>query len=421
MFKAKFFKLSVLFFGIASLMLFYINCSKNLFVSNSFSIDKTSLNNAVGGASQTVPVSQPVSTPVKTPANTVLNPISGSAQMIYESSTGITVPSDFGCYHDTGFVENWPKLGGSDLYYGPDFNFLVKANTVRLYGMGGLEWNTTEKSDGQFDWNYWDRAFAKLRRSGVKKAIYNPYNVPDYLNVRGAEGGRWQMQKVPYEKLKRWLSLITNRYPEIKIIEVANEVFAPGIADGFWKGSEQELVEHANMILDWRNESGWNGQVWSPSIPGFLGNNQPFINWLKNYPRSREFDAISIHLYYLTAQNLGQAASELTHWTNFIEVREGLKSIGLNKPLVDGEKGFGPGVVVPGTMYNYGVKAILEGIQQVCFFQLSSYGQDETNLGQPWKNDWAKKDIQDLAELAGKKITKVRTNNSGRFEVTITD
>jgi hypothetical protein len=94
------------------------------------------------------------------------------------------------------------------------------------------------------------------------------------------------------------------------------------------------------------------------------------MNWLRNYPRRNEFDAFSLHLYYLTADNLGKPSSNETNWTGFIEYRDALRAMGITKPIVDGEKGFGPGVVVPGTMYNYGVKSLTQGISQTCYFFL---------------------------------------------------
>ena len=93
---------------------------------------------------------------------------------------GVIVPSDYGCWHDTGYVVNW--AGG---YYGPDANFKVFSNTVRLYGMGGLEWSTTEISPGVYNWEHWDTALAKLKATGVKRVIYNLYNVPPKIHLPG--------------------------------------------------------------------------------------------------------------------------------------------------------------------------------------------------------------------------------------------
>jgi hypothetical protein len=87
---------------------------------------------------------------------------------------------------------------------------------------------------------------------------------------------------------------------------------------------------------------------------------------------------------------------------------------------VDGEKGFGPGVASASAVYNYGVRAAIEGIQQVCFFHWGSYGRDETNLGQPFRNPDVKRAFEDLSALAGKRITRVeRGPADGRWIVTV--
>ncbi len=72
-----------------------------------------------------------------------LAPWGASAQRVVYDGPGVTVPADFGCWHDVGYVVNWPKLGGQDLYHGPDPAFRVRANRVRLYGMGG--WSGTSR------------------------------------------------------------------------------------------------------------------------------------------------------------------------------------------------------------------------------------------------------------------------------------
>ena len=66
--------------------------------------------------------------------------------------------------------------------------------------------------------------------------------------------------------LTAWLSAISARYPEIEVIEVANEAFAPSIRSGFWIGTEDELMQMADWVLDWRKSSGWRGKIWSPAI-----------------------------------------------------------------------------------------------------------------------------------------------------------
>ena len=144
------------------------------------------------------------------------------------------MPRDFGCVHDTGFVHNYQP----GAYYGPDPNFKVYQNTMRLFGMGMLEWNNTETSPGVYNWTKWDEAVGKARSAGVTNFVYNFYNLPQFYARYGHEYGKWQMQ-LPNnrEATERWLSAITSRYPEIKTIEIANEVFTPGIGDGFHIGS----------------------------------------------------------------------------------------------------------------------------------------------------------------------------------------
>ncbi|MBI5717033.1 MAG: hypothetical protein HZC37_05015 [Burkholderiales bacterium] len=338
-------------------------------------------------------------------------------RVVYEGP-GIEVPADFGCWHDVGFVLNWPKLNGQDLYHGPDPSFIVRANRVRLYGMGGLEWNHTEKSPGVFDWTRWDEAFAKLRRAGVKHATLNLYNPPEWATRRKHDYGGWRMQ-LPRERtmLERWLSAVTERYREIDAVEVANEVFT-GKAASYFIGSSAELELLADWTLEWRKRSGWKGQVWAPSIPGFGENIPTMIDWLRRFPRSREFDAFPVHLYHLLPEQVGQRASKATGYSGLVEFREGLQSLGLS-PMIDSEKGFDPGTVREGTIYNYAVAALVQGVQQTCFFMLGSYGNDETNLGQPFRNAWAKSDLEAVADLAGKTIVKVVTTDSGRWQVTL--
>jgi hypothetical protein len=353
-------------------------------------------------------------------AGTMAALLPAHAQRIVYDGPGIQVPTDFGCWHDVGYVVNWPKVGGQDLYYGPDPNFRVRANRVRLYGMGGLEWNVTETAPGVFNWERWDQAFAKLRATGVRHVTLNLYNPPAFATRYRHDYGGWRMQ-LPRERqmLDRWLSAVSTRYAEIDAIEVANEVFAPQIGDGksFFIGTSAELSELADWTLDWRMRSGWKGQIWAPSIPGFGDNIPAMLNWLRHYARAKEFDAFPLHLYYLTPENVGKRAGKDTAWTALVEFAEGLKALSLG-PIIDSEKGFGPGAVRAGTLYNYALAALVYGVQQTCYFSLGSYGADETNLGQPFRNAWAKSDLEALADLAGKKITKVVASENGRWNVT---
>ncbi|MFO1295714.1 MAG: hypothetical protein U1F25_04005 [Rubrivivax sp.] len=316
-----------------------------------------------------------------------------------------------------GYVVNWPKLGGQDRYHGPDPTFVVRANRVRLYGMGGLEWKVAEKSPGVFDWTNWDAAFAKLRRTGVKHATLNfPANPPDFAVRVPHDHGGWTMQ-LPRERamLERWLSAVTSRYKEVDAIEVANEVFTGG--SSFFNGTPEQLAELADWTLDWRRSTGWKGQIWAPSIPGFGKNIGTMLDWLRRYPRSKEFDAFPLHLYHLMPEHVGKRMGRATEWSGLVEFREGLAELGLG-PMIDSEKGFPPGKVREGTIYNYAVAALVQGVKQTCFFMLGSYGRDETNLGQPFRNAWAKDDLEAVADLAGKTILKVVTTESGRWAVT---
>jgi hypothetical protein len=289
--------------------------------------------------------------------------------------------------------------------------------------MNGLEWSATEKSPGSYDWSLWDVAFARLRKAGVKTAIYVLYNPPAFYCRYPHDYGGWRMQ-LPnsQEATDRWLSAITSRYPEIKIIEVANEVVSETIG-GFWTGSGEELATLADWVLDWRISTGWKGKVWSPSIPGFVSNVPAFLKWLEAYDRTSEFDAISAHFYHTTAEALGQPASEANHWTALVELRDGLRAAGIDKPIVDGEKGFNPDPSpesMAAKVYNYGLAALKEGVKQVCYFDWGSFGDDETNLGRPYENAVVKQAFEELSALAGKRIVRIVEPTPGaKWVVTI--
>lgn len=352
-------------------------------------------------------------------AGVSLMPACTSEQVVYDGP-GVEVPGDFGCWHDVGYVVNWPRQSGQDLYYGPDAAFRVRANRVRLYGMGGLEWNNTEKSPGVFDWAWWDAAFDKLRATGVRHVTLNLYNPPAFATRHPHNYGGWRMQ-LPRERvmLERWLDAVTTRYPEIDAIEVANEVFSPTIGDSksYFTGSAMDLRELSDWVLDWRARRRWTGKVWAPSIPGVGENVEAMLRWLRQYPRAKEFDAFPLHLYHLLPEHVGKRKGRSTSWTALVEFREGLQAQNLG-PIVDSEKGFDPGDVREGTLFNYAVAALLQGVRVTCYFALGSYGRDETNLGQPFRNDWAKADIEAVADLAGRRITRVVTTPTGRWHVT---
>lgn len=350
----------------------------------------------------------------------VLGSACTSEKVVYEGP-GIDVPADFGCWHDVGYVVNWPKQNGQDLYHGPDPAFRVKANRVRLYGMGGLEWNNTETAPGTFDWTWWDAAFEKLRATGVRHVTLNLYNPPAFATRRPHNYGGWRMQ-LPRERamLERWLDAVTGRYPEIDAIEVANEVFSPTIGDSksYFTGSPAELRELSDWVLDWRVSRRWIGKVWAPSIPGVGPNVEAMLQWLRQYARAKEFDAFPLHLYHLVPEHVGKPMGRSTAWTALVEFRDGLQSMNLG-PIVDSEKGFDPGDVREGTLYNYAIAALLQGVRLTCYFALGSYGRDETNLGQPFRNTWAKADMEAVAELAGRRIVRVISTPAGRWQVTL--
>lgn len=350
-----------------------------------------------------------------------LGTLTACGQRVVYEGPGLEVPPDFGCWHDVGYVVNWPRLGGQDLYHGPDPAFTVRANRVRLYGMNGLEWKTTETAPGVFDWKHWDAALSKLRRTGVRHLTLNLYNPPEFAVRAPHDYAGWRMQ-LPRDRamLERWLDAVTKRYPEVDAIEVANEVFTPKIGreHSFFIGTAEELAELADWTLDWRRKSGWKGKVWAPSIPGFGENIPTMLEWLRRYPRAKEFDAFPLHLYHLMPEHVGKRMGRDTVWSGLVEYRDGLAELGLG-PMIDSEKGFKPGTVREGTIYNYAVASLVHGVKLTCFFMLGSYGKDETNLGQPFKNAWAKSDLEAVADLAGKTIVKVVTTEKGRWEVTL--
>lgn len=342
-----------------------------------------------------------------------------TGKIVYEGQ-GVTVPADFGCAHDTGYVMN----NGTGAYHtDPEFN--VRMNAMRTYGMGGLEWNRVELSPGKFTWGLWDTALPRMRdKAGVKTIILNLYNVPKFLERPGA-GGSWVMQPVSAEAVDRWLTAVkgkVDQYGLNLIIEVANEAFSKsgGVSSQFWKGDSATLMGLSNAVLDWRKKHP-SVRVWGPSVAAFRGNDTPYLNWMGSYPRANEFDAAPIHLYFLTATAVGQAASAGTAWTAFVEIRDGLRAKGLTMPIVDGEHGYAGGAVSPGTTFNYAVRAVLLGIRQVCWFYLGSKdggnGEGDTNLGEPYKNAWAKEDLEAATALAGKTIVKVIDTGTGRYWV----
>ena len=344
--------------------------------------------------------------------------------MVYDGP-GVIVPSDYGCWHNTNYIVNNSGLG-----YGPDPNYNVFGNTVRIFGMNGLDWSITETSPGVYNWSNWDLALGRLKANGVRRIVYNPFNVPNRLNRMGTGGGEWKMQWVPEPEISQWLSAVREKVQSHGFqltVEVANEVFA-GSGGGSWAGTNAELSQFSDYVLNWRLRVAPDVQIWSPSIPGFGSGTSPqqdnvfaFFAWLATYPRRNEFDAFSLHLYGLTADQLGEPFGPNTDFTGFVEYRNLLRGMGITKPIVDGEKGFWGGTVSPGSAYNYLVKSMTQGIAQTCLFQLSQRdGSTDSNLGEPWHNEWAKADIEDGARLAGRKITKVVKPNGapdGRYWV----
>jgi hypothetical protein len=373
----------------------------------------------VTGGTAPAPTPTPTPTPNPTPAPTPTPaPVAGGqcyartetsepAGSVIYSGSGVIVPSDFGCWHDTGYV------GYSSEYHSDDPNFKVFGNTVRVYGMNGLSWADTE-SNG---WANWDKALAKMKATGVKQVVYVPHTPPGRL---GNEHTSWGMHNVPYNDIASWLTQVKNKvysYNMTLVVEVANEVFTPGVGAGsFWGGTVADLTTFSNSVLDWRKNTAPEVKIWSPSVPGFGANIDTLLAWLQAFPRRDEFSAIPVHWYF-------QDASTIASYNDYIRMRNGLASMGLNKPIVDGEHGFGGGAVTPGTTYNYAVRAATLGMSNVCYFFLGSPGDGrlgDTNLGQPWVNAWAKADLEDAARLAGRKITKVvKPNNSsdGRYWV----
>jgi hypothetical protein len=256
----------------------------------------------------------------------------------------------------------------------------------------------------------------------VRHATLNLFNPPQWANRHEHDYAGWRMQ-LPRERamLERWLTAVTSRYPEVDAIEVANEVFAPGMGAGqsFFIGTPEDLAELSDWTLDWRKRSGWRGKIWAPSIPGVAANVPPMMEWLRRYPRAHEFDAFPVHLYHLMPDHVGKRAGKDTGWSALVEFREGLRVLNLG-PMIDSEKGFPPGEVREGTLFNYAVASLVQGVQLTCYFMLGSYGNDETNLGQPFRNAWAKADLEAVADLAGKTITKVVATESGRWVVETT-
>lgn len=348
--------------------------------------------------------------------------------VIYDAADrpGVSVSPRFVGVHSIGLLEAIP---GWDVFES-DFNY--KIGSYRMYG--SFQWRAAHVAPGQFDWSTFDAGFARLRRSGtIKSVTWVYFNPPQWaIADRPQEYGKWQMQLVAQDIAIEFTRALLTRYPEIDTIECANEVVTsdpprhdrPRVG-GFWIGTAQELTEWCNRVLNIRDilqvELKRTIRVLAPSIPGTVSMlyRGGYLDWLASFPRVKEFDGIPAHFYRARADDVDRAPNP--KYTCFVELRDGLKSRGIRKPILDNEHGFEfpagmSDEAMATVIYNYFVKAALLGIENVTLFDTSRtiIGQD-AYIGLPAKNQVVKAAIEDAhADLAGKTITRVVDPGGGR-------
>lgn len=280
----------------------------------------------------------------------------------------------------------------------------LAVNGFRIYGSYRLYWNHTEPSPGVYDFTEWDKAEAFFQRSGIGYVQLNLYGVPSFYREmpESPQTGGWSMQRPTSQTaLHNYLTALFNRYPRLKMVEVANEVWTDnnGIAYGvYWvssapntppPGGEASLFDLMDWCLNWKN--AYNAanptrgiKVQAPSIPGTPFHANFYLQVLDRYQASRgrlaEFDSFSIHCYNTDFNDV-----HLTGTSGLSEFRTGLIARGLgSKELRDGERGFnGNTAVPPSRVYNTVVRELIAGASGVDFFYYGSPGTDETNLGIP--------------------------------------
>ncbi|MCW5657423.1 MAG: hypothetical protein KIT60_06950 [Burkholderiaceae bacterium] len=307
----------------------------------------------------------------------------------------------------------------------------LRVNSFRVYGSYKLYWSHTEPAaNGVYDWTEWDKAEAFFARGNVDYVQVNLFGVPAGYRTQpeNPNTGGWSMQLPSSQAaLNNYLTALFNRYPRLKMVEVANEVWTDnqGIAYGvYWVPSvvapapdgEASLFTLMNWVLDWKAayntaNPGRNVKVQAPSTPGTHWHVgyllQVWDRYQALYGRLAEFDSFAVHCYGTDFTNLHNYQG-----TGLPEYKDGLVARGLGgKELRDGERGFpGNTEVTPARAYNTVVRTLLAGGSGCDFFYYGSPGTDETNLGQPGPltnatlRQWG---YEHAAELKGKVITRV--------------
>lgn len=328
------------------------------------------------------------------------------------------VPQDFLTVHSIGADVSHQASYVGDTQEPANY----KVGGHRLYGMVHPSEALTSRG-GAFNWSHYDKVIGKIRSAGTPlKLTYVNFNWP--FQTAGYDGGAWTMS-LPDDRAEweRFVLALFTRYPEIGVMEVANEVFAPNVG-GFWRGSVADLTTFSNWCLDMRAKilatTGRSIEVWAPSIPGFYGNHTPYLNWLGGFARRMEFDAVPAHFYFATWRTINQPAGNGNGWVCPLELRAGLNSIGMSSiPIADNEHGFGGGID-PDTLYNTAVyEATVMGYRNLALFSTSQIAQDEAYIGAPAVNANFRGALESAAAAVnGRVITQVVDNGSGRFSIT---
>ncbi len=379
----------------------------------------TTATTATTSTSQTPTIAAP-EVPLAQPKLAWSNGVAPSSTVIYEGPPIQVSPQLVGI-HWTQFTSSY---GGPQ--HGPRLDQHFRVNAFRVFGTYNLYWNKTETSPGVFDFTEWAKARKYWADNGIRFVTLNLHGVPSFYRTRSeTEVGQWSMQ-LPNSKeaVWGWLSAVTTYAPEIKQIEVANEVWTADNHAGsnpsrdYWGDTNANLRTLMDWVLDWRKAHRPDIRIQAPSVPGYAAHvNGLFNDLLDTYPRTCEFDSFSAHGY-------GSAAATL-HTTTSTALPTMQQKVaakcGADKKVRDGEHGFWAGGGVDATtVYNTIVRGALMGLDGIDFFEVGSVGNDETNLGLAagsWPNVPVLGAFEDGSLLAGKWITRVTTGQGGRWSV----
>lgn len=375
---------------------------------------------ASAGAPSQPQSAAPAATPTEQPTTAWSNGVATGSTVIYDGPPIQVSPQLVGI-HWTQFTSSY---GGAE--YGPKLDQRFRVNAFRVFGTYNLYWNKTEVAPGVFDFSEWAKARKFWAANDVKFVTLNLHGVPSFYQTRSqTDVGQWSMQ-LPKSKeaVWGWLTAVTNYAPEIKQIEVANEVWTADNRAGsnpsrdYWGDTNANLRTLMDWVLDWRKANRPDIRIQAPSVPGYAAHiNGLFADLLDTYPRTCEFDSFSAHGY-------GSASETLNTTTNTalptMQQKVNAKC-GPDKKIRDGEHGFwAGGSVDAATVYNTIVRGALMGLDGIDFFEVGSVGTNETNLGLAaggWPNATVLTAFEDGATLAGKWITKVTTGQGGKWSV----